>query len=317
MKVLFISSGNSKYGISPIIKSQGESLIRQGDQLAFFTINGKGLQSYFRHIFKLRKFLRTNNFDVVHAHYSLSAYVASLAGSKPLIVSLMGSDVKTNRFRRFIIHFFNFLFDWKQVIVKSKDLEKGMGIKNSKVIPNGVNIELFKPAEKFLSQEQLGWDRSKKHILFAANPNRPEKNFKLASEAFSLIIDKDVEMHVLENVPLHEIPIYMNASDVVLLTSLWEGSPNVIKEAMACNRPIVATDVGDISWLFGNEPGHFISSFEPGELSDKIKLALDYSGNNKNTKGRNIIISLGLDSENVAQKIVAIYKDVIKSNEIK
>ena len=312
MKVLFVSSGNSKYGISPIIKSQGESLICQDIQLEFFTINGKGFQSYFRHIFKLRKFLRTNNFDVVHAHYSLSAYVASLAGSKPLIVSLMGSDVKSNGFIKFIIHFLNFLFDWKQVIVKSQDMEKGMGIKNSKVIPNGVNIDLFKPAEKFLSQEQLVWDRSKKHILFAANPNRPEKNFSLASEAFSLIIDSNIELHVLENIPQNEIPVWLNASDVILLTSLWEGSPNVIKEAMACNRPIVATDVGDIRWLFGNEPGHFISKFESEELQAKINLALNYSGSTKNTKGRDRIISLGLDSENVAQKIVAIYTDCIK-----
>lgn len=315
MKVLFVSSGNAKDGISPIVKCQGASLICQDVQLEFFTIKGKGLQSYFRYIFVLRKYLKTNKFDIIHAHYSLSAYVASLAGAKPLIVSLMGSDVKSNKTIKFLIHFFNFLFKWKQVIVKSEDLKKGLRIKEAEVIPNGVDLDLFKPSEKCFSQDKLGWDSAKKHILFAANPNRPEKNFKLASEALALINNPHVEMHILENVIHNQIPIWMNASDVVLLTSLWEGSPNVIKEAMACNRPIVATNVGDISWLFGNEPGHFISSFKPDELSDKIKLALDYSGYNKNTKGRDRIISFGLDSENVAKVIVGIYKKCVDNNE--
>ena len=95
MKLLFVSSGNSKNGISTIIKNQGVSLKNQDIELDFFTIEGKGIKGYLKSIPYLKKQLKENKYDIVHAHYSLSAFTASLAGAKPLIVSLMGSDVKS------------------------------------------------------------------------------------------------------------------------------------------------------------------------------------------------------------------------------
>ena len=93
MTILFISSGNSGK-ISPIVKAQADSLIKKGVAIDFFLIKGKGLTGYLKSIFILRKFIKKNNYDLYHAHYSLSAFVATLAGCKPLVVSLMGSDVK-------------------------------------------------------------------------------------------------------------------------------------------------------------------------------------------------------------------------------
>ena len=103
----------------------------------------------------------------------------------------------------------------------------------------------------------------------------------------------------------------MNASDIVVLTSLREGSPNVIKEAMACNCPVVATDVGDIAWLFGNEPGHFLSGFDPQDVATKLNMALEFSEEYGRTSGRNRIIELGLDSESVARRIVGVYEEAM------
>ena len=105
MKVLFVSSGNAKDGISPIVRNQRQSLINQGIHVDFFTIKGKGFWSYFRHIFILRKYLKTNKFDIIHSHYSYSSYVAALAGARPLVVSLMGSDVLSDRFSSLFIYF--------------------------------------------------------------------------------------------------------------------------------------------------------------------------------------------------------------------
>ena len=103
MKILFVSSGNSQNGISPIIKNQGESIVKAGIELEYFLIKGKGIKGYFKSIFTLRKHLKNNTYDIVHVHYSLSAIVASLAGAKPLIVSLMGSDVKSNSWFKWIL----------------------------------------------------------------------------------------------------------------------------------------------------------------------------------------------------------------------
>ncbi len=77
----------------------------------------------------------------------------------------------------------------------------------------------------------------------------------------------------------------MNASDVILLSSLWEGSSNVIKEDMACNKPIVSTNVGDVKWLFGNEPGHFIAGFDAEEYANQLSLALNFAQTHGETQG--------------------------------
>jgi glycosyltransferase involved in cell wall biosynthesis len=309
IKVLFISRGNSVTGISPITKNQGDSLTKYAN-LDYFSINGKGLKGYIKAIPKLRKVMRSNEYDVIHAHYSLSAFTASLSGAKPLVVSLMGSDVSSNAFYKFFIKFFNYFF-WKRVIVKSDEMKSILGIKDVFVIPNGVDFDKFKPIDKSTALIKTGWDISRQHILFAANPNRPEKNYKIAKEAFDLLDNKDLELHFLENVSNNDMPYYFNAADVVLLTSLREGSPNVIKEAMACNIPIVSTNVGDVKKVLKDTKGCYIVKDHAIDISDKISKVLGF---NKKTTGRNDMQYLNSDS--VAKKIMNIYNSVLnKSSE--
>jgi glycosyltransferase involved in cell wall biosynthesis len=310
MKVLFVSSGNSEDGISPIVKNQGESLRQNGVDLHYFTIKGKGLKGYLRNIKYLKKTIRNIQPDVVHAHYSLTAITASLAGAKPLVVSLMGSDSKSSFQIRILIKFFNKLI-WTRLIVKSEDMRKSIGIKNAEILPNGVDIEMFHEREKKKCQEKLGWDDSIKHILFAASPSRIVKNFKLAQQTFELIKSDGIELHSLSNIPHSEMPLWMNAADIVLLTSLWEGSPNVIKEAMACNRPIVSTNVGDVKWLFGNLPGHYLTSFDSSDIADKIEQALTFSQDHNHTTGRRRIIELRLDADSVSKQLVSLYNEIL------
>jgi len=314
LNILFVSSGNNKDGLSPIVRNQGESLIRNGVQIIFFTINGKGFKSYFLHIFKLRKFLKQNKFDIIHAHYTYSAYVAALSGAKPLIVSLMGSDVISKINSKFLLQLFCKLFA-KQIIVKSLDMYQCLKISEAEIIPNGVDIEKFKSIEKEECLVNLGWDISKIHILFAADPTRPEKNFSLTQKALTLLkLDYDIVLHLMQDLPHEIIPVYMNASDVIILSSLHEGSPNVIKEAMSCNCSIVATDVGDIRLIIGETEGCYLSSFDPEDMAEKIHLALQFSNLKGKTNGRQKIITLGLDSDTVAHRIIKIYKSVRNTN---
>ena len=310
MKVLFVSSGNATSGISPIIKNQGESLKQAGIELEYFPIKGKGLTGYLKNINKLKKFLKNEDFDIIHAHYSLTSFVATLAGAKPLIVSLMGSDVKEKTWVLFLIHFFKRFF-WKKTIVKSEEMASVIGQNNVHVIPNGVDLELFKPIAKEEAKRKVNLEIDKKYILFAANPDRPEKNFPLASNAYNKINDRDVELLYLKNLSHEQIPYYINSAEVVILSSLWEGSPNVIKEAMACNIPIVSTDVGDVKWIIGNTEGCFISSFEPEVMKDEIEKAFEFARVKEKTKGRERIIKLGLDSDTIAQKIINTYQSIL------
>ena len=327
MKILFVASAN-KGAMTPVVVNQAEALISEGVQIDYFSIKGKGIKGYLRNIKPLRQYLCTHTYDAIHAHYSLSAFVASLAGAKPLIVSLMGSDVKAAGWYKFIIRLFARLFRWKAIIVKSNDMYRDLGIKRAIVIPNGVNMERFQPMNQAECQKRLGWDATKKHILFPANASRPEKDYALAEAAvvavnqhLSFVIGNlskndqstnhklqttnvSVELHSFDNTPNTETPYWYNAADVVLMTSKWEGSPNAIKEAMACSRPIVATNVGDIVERLSGVEGTFVAQTrEPQELSQLLSQAMALSV----TKGREQIIADGLDSHDVNKKLIELY----------
>ncbi|PID94132.1 MAG: glycosyl transferase group 1 [Bacteroidetes bacterium] len=305
MKVLFVSSGNNANGLSPIVKNQGVSLAHNiGCEIYYFTIQGRGLRGYLQNIPRLRKTYKDVQPDWVHAHYSLCGFVTTLAGISPVIVSLMGSDVKAKRTFKFFILLFARFF-WKRVIVKSEEMKQDLGYASAVVIPNGVDLDIFTPMPQEEARSKLQWSvEGKKVILFAANPKRPEKNFQLLEKAFQLLPQGKYLLKVLENVPNHMIPYYLNASDVVVLTSLWEGSPNVIKEAMACNRPIVSTDVGDVKHNLWGLDGCFITSYDPDDVANALVEALKH----QQIEGRRRVRALGLSAANIAERIVSVWK---------
>jgi len=306
MKVLFVLRRNSKFGISPIILRQGESLKKAGIDLSYFLITGKSWIAYIKGIFILRKYLKNNNFNIVHAHFSYSALAASLAGASPLVVSLMGWNIQIWYLKRLIL-IFNKLF-WDVCIVKSKKMHNVIKSINPLIIPNGVDLQTFHPIDNKIAQEKIGWATDKKHILFAANPKRPIKNFDLTTRAIDLLKRSDLELHVLDNVDPSLMVYYYNSADVVVLSSIAEGSPNVIKEAMACNIPIVSTDVGDVKERFDNVEGCFLSSFDPVDFANSITQALNYG---KRTNSRSAVLSI--EESTVAQKIKEVYISVLNT----
>ncbi|MDD2246989.1 MAG: glycosyltransferase family 4 protein [Proteiniphilum sp.] len=304
MKVLFVSSANS--GISPIVEAQGLSLQKAGIELSFYGVKGKGILGYLSNMSKLLRALRKTNPHVVHAHYSFCGIVSAMVTRKPVIVSLMGSDVKSSGLWRVIIRFF-VRYIWKVTIVKSDDMKSSLGVYTDRVhvIPNGVDLDVFKALNKSQCRKKVGWDESKRIVLFAANPERPEKNFELAKKSFLKADLQNSELKVVYNVKHEDIPLYLCASDVLISTSKWEGSPNIIKEAMACNIPIVSTDVGDVNLLFDGVKGCFVTAHDPDDIAIKLNQALRFE---KQTNGRERLIELGLDSERVAIDIIRLYK---------
>ena len=153
----------------------------------------------------------------------------------------------------------------------------------------------------------LRTDENLKHILFCSNPSRVEKNFNLAKDAVNKLDHKNLQLSCLHGIEQKELVNYYNAADCVLLTSFHEGSPNVIKEAMACNIPIVSTDVGDVKEIIKNTEGCFIANFDAEDVASKIMKTLKF---NKRTTGRKDIQHL--ESSIVAKRIIDIYKKVLK-----
>ena len=305
-KVLFIASGNHGV-VSPVVGNQAEALMSEGVELEWYLLKGKGIKGYLKNVKPLRKYLKEHQCDAIHAHYSLSAFVASLAGAKPLVVSLMGSDVKAAGWYKFIIRLFAAFGGWKSIIVKSNDMYRSLGIKRAIIIPNGVNMERFKPMSIVDSRKYLGWDPKKKHILFPANASRPEKDYALAEAAVAHI--PNAELHAFENTPNAETPYWYNAADVVLMTSKWEGSPNAIKEAMACSRPIVATNVGDIAERTSGVDGCYTVSIDDRlKMIDELAKAIEEALKFEKTKGREKVIADQLDRHIINQKLMALYE---------
>ncbi len=323
MKVLFVCSGNSANGINPIIERQGNSLKEKGVSVSYFTINGKGFKGYFSAIFKLRKFLKKNDFDVLHAHYSLSGYVAILGrGHQKIVLSFMGSDLlgdnnwkkqvklKSKIFAKINIVIAKLFFN--KVIVKSPEMLKAFGVSDKTVeLPNGVNLSVFSSTDLTEAKKAVRFNMDKRHVVFISNPERPEKNFALAKQAFALLDASQYELHIIFDLSTEQLISYYNAADVVLMTSLHEGSPNVIKEAMACNCPIVSTPVGDVKNLLDGVEGCYIADHDPENVKNYIIKACDYRRAKEFTNGKTRLVQLELSSEAVADKLINVYKSIL------
>ena len=305
MKILFVSSGNKEKGISPIVHAQGQSLVDKGENIEYFKIKGKGVVGYLKGVFELRKVKK--EFDIIHAHYSLSGFVAALAFHKRIVVSLMGTDAYKSGFQKIAIKLCYKLF-WSKTIVKTSKMKKTLGFSNAVVIPNGVDISFFKPLNKEESRKKINIPLDKKVILFVSNPTRREKNFDLAKKTVEYLKGDNYLLLPVFNVPHNDIVFYLNAADVLIITSLWEGSVNVVKEAMACNLPVVSTDVGDVKENTRGLDGYFVGESTPESLAKGILKVLNCT---QEIKARERLIELGLSSEKIVGRLLEVYNSVL------
>jgi glycosyltransferase involved in cell wall biosynthesis len=313
MKILFVCSGNKSNGPGMVVKNQADSLQQKGVHIEFFTIVGKGFRGYIRNISPLVQRLKKKDVDLVHSHYSLSALVTTISliftSKFPHIVSLMGSDAKMKGLVKLLIRFLS-RYIWSFTIVKSSEMFDCLTSKKAEIIPNGVDLAKIDRIKEQIQDENDKTESpgSENSILFAADPGRRSKNYRLAEQATNRT---GTELKVAFSKSHEDILAELLRARVLLSTSLWEGSPNIIKEAMACNCPIVSTDVGDVAWLLDDLPGHYITEFDPEDVAKKITIAMEFSEVNGRTEGRNRIIDLGLDADTTAEKIIKLYHRIM------
>lgn len=277
----------------------------QGVECRFFGVSRKGVLGYLRQYPALLRTIKAFNPDIVHAHYGLSGVFANLQRRVPVVTTFHGSDINDPRVRR-----------WSKcarrlsafsVFVSRKNVTIANPRNNYALIPCGINLQDYPIIDQKDAREKMHLSPKGKFVLFAGAFDNPVKNASLAKEALRLL--PGVELIELKGYTRDQVATLMQAVNVLLMTSLTEGSPQVIKEAMACGCPIVSVDVGDVKEIIDGVDGCFSVDREPRTIADSIKKAFAFAGR---TKGRDVIIEKGLTNDSIAIQILAVYRKVAK-----
>jgi teichuronic acid biosynthesis glycosyltransferase TuaC len=329
MRVLHLTNAypypeNPIYGI--FIKEQIESLEHLPGKNTVYFINakGKGKWEYFRSVPKIIKLSR--NFEIIHCHHLLSAILILLLKPfiKPsIIVSFMSDGVNeillqsnfaTNYFREWA---YQFVIEKSDARIFKKDVPNSLiGDRNSFYLPNGVNTSIFKPIDKSVAKREINLQEDKDYILFVSlgDLHRKEKRYDKFQEVVRILKEdmrlKNIEELHLTSTPREKVVYFFNAAVLHLLTSDFEGSPNSVKEALACNVPVVCTDVGNLKTMFTDTNTCKISA--SGSAEDLAQLVAQIVAEKKEENLRDKLIANKLDSKSTARNLSKIYELVYR-----
>ena len=303
------------------VAAQVESLREVGTEIeVLFVDRLRGGRGVYRELAKtVRAGFDAMDPDLVHVMYGgvMSAVVTKAIRERPVLVSFCGSDLLGSRGGavEVLSGHFGVVASKRAavraagIVVKSENLLNALpkGVDSSRVwlLPNGVDLRRFRPMDRLACQRRLGWDPSRTHVLFPADPARPEKRFALAEACAARLNERGagVELHVLKDVPHGEVPWWLNAARAILVTSTHEGSPNAVKEALACNVPVVSVDVGDVRARIEGVDGCFIAEATAVDLAAKLGEALERESP---IDGRKRLNDVSVD--HVAGKLLEIYR---------
>ena len=310
MRILLIGRYKKQFPryLMPFIIEQGEAIRQNGVEVDYFAVEGNVFLSYFTARKALIKKVKEFKPDLIHAHYGLSGITAVLQSKVPVVTTFhngetlsFSSNILSSLFSlrtKFMVYVAQHIYDL--AYLKRK--------KNYVILPCGVDLHECVITEKEVARKELNFSPDKKYILFGGAFANLRKNYPLLKEGIDLLKRDDIEVLEMKGLSRLQISKILSACDLFALPTKSEGSPQALKEAMACNCPIIATDVADIKHLLGNLDGHYLCSFDPKDVADKVEKALTFTGR---TKGRERIIDLGLTNDLVAKKLVEIYKQVL------
>lgn len=303
------------------IKEQVDSLREAGIEVDVLAFDGGGsVKNYLQAGRAVRRILHKNPYDLVHAHYGLTGIAARVQTRCPVVVTFHGSDLlgEVNSRRQYTLHgavktLISRLVALcvAQRIVVADMLKSALWFRSAVTIPMGIDLSLFKPMPPREAREQLGLSHDKQRVLFVAHPHDYTKRFDIAQAAICLLQESalNVELLPLYGMPHHRVPLFMNACDALVLTSMHEASPCVIKEAMACNLPIVSVNVGDVAERIGGVEGCYLCDRTSHDVAAKLRKVLE---NGRRTDGREKVRNLSLPS--VAKRVIAVYEQVLATD---
>lgn len=300
MKALLVARYKEN-GFVPYIHEQVAALEKAGVECMLYPMRGKGFTGYLREIRGYLKTIKTFKPDVVHAHYGLCGLFANLQRRVPVVTTFHGSDINELPIRKYSkvairLSAFN-------IFVSQKTIDIAKPTKNYALVPCGINLEDYPFVEKSQARQQMGLKPDGKYVLFAGAFDDTGKNVPLAKAAVALL--PGVELLELKGYTRQQVVFLMQAVDAFIMTSFAEGSPQVIKEALACGTPIVSVDAGDVKERIKDVDGCYLAGRNEKELSAALKSAMSYG---KRTQGREAIINDKLTNDIIASRLAEIYE---------
>ena len=307
MKILEVASEN-KGKAAPFVVEQMVAMQKRGCVVSFFGLKGKGLKGYLKNLPAYKQFIKEFQPDIIHAHYGLSGLLANFQRQVPVVTTYHGSDINEKKvlpFSKIAMR----LSAWN-VFVSQKTIEIAQPKGKYTLLPCGIDMTDSQLIGKDEARRKMGLDVDKRYVLFAGAFDNQVKNAALAKETMAALQDDNAELVELKGYSREEVSLLMCAVDAFLMTSYTEGSPQVIKEAMACGCPIVSVDVGDVKERMEGIEGCFVSETRtPKDLAMLLQKALAFRGK---TRGREKLLADGLDNESVAQRLMLIYENIVK-----
>ena len=330
MKILEVSRYKTNFADHqlPFVTEQGESLRALGCDVEYFLVKG----NYLRAVKALKRKIRECKPDIVHAHFGLSAITAELQSLVPVVTTFHNGETLN-----WHVNLMTSLFSLraKHVIYVAQHIHDLVYFKakNHSIIPCGVNMDDCHVIDQAAARQQLGFEDGVKYILFGGGFANLRKNYAILRDAVERIEQVpwvpveggercgNIVCLEMKGLSRAECVLRMNACDLFALPSHSEGSPQALKEAMACNCPIVATDMADVRHLLGNLPGHYILrnprptkerwDADEKSLDELVALVQEALQFNARTNGRDRILEMGLSNEQVAQRLIAIYQSLV------
>lgn len=327
MKILTITNmypfaGDDHYG--SFVREHVDSLARKDVEVDVVFVNPReGKTRYLTEMPRLARAIRERSYDVLHAQHSYC--VVQTAGLRrilgidtPLLFTIHEGEayssssvgrsrtltkrlIYSRRVKRLALD----LSD--HVVTVDERLLATLTYRGSySVIAPAVDTDMFRPMDRDECRRCLNLPCDKTIVLFPASPARPEKGADAFRAALAYV---NCDLHVIYGgrIARADMPLYMNAADVVVQTSHFEASPMVVKEAMACNTRVVSTDVGDVRALFGSTRGCFRTGREPANIADALRRALEFTDP---VGGRERVLVRGLNWATVAERYREVYRDL-------
>lgn len=316
---MYPGADHPTYGI--FVATQMQSIAGTGAHVHVEFIDGRrSAWAYARAITLVGRLARSGQFDLVHCHYGLSGFVAAFQ-PLPLVVSFCGDDLLgtpngrggitiKSRIAMRLSHVAARRAD--AIICKSdamrRRLPRPADVARAVVIPNGVDTTRFSPGNRLKAREQLGLHAAEHLVLFPNTSTERRKRLDVACAAVARLEQSGTlaRLLIVEGVPPARMPLYYQAADCLLLTSDWEGSPNVVKEALCCDLPVVSVDVGDVRQWLDQVSGNRLVDRDPGAIAVALR---DLIRSGSRVDGAPIRAALGLSR--IAGRVIDAYVEAL------